>query len=229
MLTKEQIEHLYKFCVKHYVRYYDLQTELVDHLAASIEEKIQQKPDKDFLTALDETYATFGLFGFSRVVSERTDALQRKARKEHWRLFKSWFTLPKLAFTFTVFALLLLPMRQQWLWDTYTWLLIYCAGATLLGLGYLFYAVFRFKRPKQRLLMLDQNTWIMPFSVLLQIPNMLNFFKAFGTAPNISHPLTLWLTIVYVLTVFVSGMAWFESYKNLYHKARTQYPVAFQG
>ena len=40
-LSAEQIERLYQFTRQHYVEYYDLQTELVDHLANAIEEQWQ--------------------------------------------------------------------------------------------------------------------------------------------------------------------------------------------
>ena len=40
MITEAQYESLFAFCRKHYVQYYDVQVELVDHLAAAIEEKI---------------------------------------------------------------------------------------------------------------------------------------------------------------------------------------------
>ncbi len=35
-LTKDQIQNLYKFTKQHYVEWYDLQSELVDHLANDI-------------------------------------------------------------------------------------------------------------------------------------------------------------------------------------------------
>ncbi len=38
-VTADQIAHLYDFSRKHYVEYYDLQTELVDHLANGIEKQ----------------------------------------------------------------------------------------------------------------------------------------------------------------------------------------------
>jgi len=40
-LNVYQIEKLYDFTKKHYVDYYDLQTELVDHLANAIETEWQ--------------------------------------------------------------------------------------------------------------------------------------------------------------------------------------------
>jgi hypothetical protein len=40
-LNQEQIEALFRFCEKKSVRYYDLQVELVDHLAERIEEEMK--------------------------------------------------------------------------------------------------------------------------------------------------------------------------------------------
>jgi len=40
-LTESQIEQLFTFTQKHYVDWYDVQTELVDHLANGIEEYLQ--------------------------------------------------------------------------------------------------------------------------------------------------------------------------------------------
>ncbi|WP_320240732.1 hypothetical protein [Tenacibaculum sp. 1B UA] len=37
-LTDQHIEQLYKFTRQHYVEHYDVQTELVDHLANDIEQ-----------------------------------------------------------------------------------------------------------------------------------------------------------------------------------------------
>ena len=47
-LTAEQIEQLYVFTRQHYVEYYDLQTELVDHLANAIEQQWESNPKLTF-------------------------------------------------------------------------------------------------------------------------------------------------------------------------------------
>ena len=44
-LTEEQIHELYKFTKKHYVEHYDVQTELVDHLANDIEQVWVEYPN----------------------------------------------------------------------------------------------------------------------------------------------------------------------------------------
>ena len=80
-LTKDHIENLYQFTQKHYVEWYDLQTELVDHLANSIEEQWKQNPKLSFEDALQLEFKKFGVCGFMDVVEERKIALHKKYKK----------------------------------------------------------------------------------------------------------------------------------------------------
>ena len=110
-LNPEQIDRLYEFTRQHYVEYYDLQTELVDHLANSIEEQWQQNPKLSFEDALKIEFKKFGVFGFSDVVEKRQVALNKKYNKLVWKHFKGFFTLPKIivtAFIFVFFVQVLL-------------------------------------------------------------------------------------------------------------------------
>ena len=50
-LNKEHISQLYKFTRQHYVEYYDVQTELVDHLANDIEQIWEEQPQLSFQQA----------------------------------------------------------------------------------------------------------------------------------------------------------------------------------
>jgi hypothetical protein len=45
-LTVQQVEHLYAFTRQHYVEWYDLQSELVDHLANAIEQEWERNPEQ---------------------------------------------------------------------------------------------------------------------------------------------------------------------------------------
>ena len=62
-LTSEQIERLYLFTRQHYVEWYDLQTELVDHMANAIEAQWQEHPKLSFEEALQKEFKKFGVFG----------------------------------------------------------------------------------------------------------------------------------------------------------------------
>ncbi len=77
-LTPEQIQQLYKFTRQHYVEYYDVQTELVDHLANDIEQIWQTKPNLSFEDTRDISFKKFGVFGFMDVVDERAKVLNIK-------------------------------------------------------------------------------------------------------------------------------------------------------
>lgn len=54
MLTNEQIQSLFTFCEKHFVKYYDVQVELVDHLANAVELEMQTNPKYSFERALEK-------------------------------------------------------------------------------------------------------------------------------------------------------------------------------
>lgn len=62
-LSKLQIEQLFNFTRQHYVEYYDLQTELVDHLANAIETECEQNPKLTFDEVLHKEFKKFGVLG----------------------------------------------------------------------------------------------------------------------------------------------------------------------
>ena len=73
--TAEQIDHLYQFTRQHYVEWYDLQTELVDHLANDIEHIMDNNKDLSFEEAKKVSFKKFGVFGFSDVIEQKQNAL----------------------------------------------------------------------------------------------------------------------------------------------------------
>ena len=98
-LSEEQIQKLYDFTRQHYVYHYDLQTELVDHLANAIEENWIQYPKLSFEEALQKEFKKFGIFGFQDVVEQRQKALNKKYNNLVWEHFKAFFKLPKIVAT----------------------------------------------------------------------------------------------------------------------------------
>ncbi len=74
-LSKDQIDQLFAFTKRKMVHWYDLQVELVDHLAERIEEEMNADPKLSFDAALAKVYAGFGIFGFAKIVQERSKSL----------------------------------------------------------------------------------------------------------------------------------------------------------
>lgn len=111
-LTPQQIERLYQFTRQHYVEWYDLQTELVDHLANAIEQQWQENPNLDFEDALQIEFKKFGVFGFMDVVEKRQAALGKKYNKIVWKHFKAFFTIPKIIITLSSIGSLFLILKN---------------------------------------------------------------------------------------------------------------------
>lgn len=105
-LNAEQVERLYAFTRQHYVEYYDLQTELVDHLANATEEQWEQNPKLSFEAALKIEFKKFGVFGFMEVVEKRQSALHKKYNKIVLMELQSFFSLPKIIGTFSSIGIL---------------------------------------------------------------------------------------------------------------------------
>ncbi|UYW00900.1 hypothetical protein K5I29_10365 [Flavobacterium agricola] len=104
-VTSDQIDRLYCFTRKHFVEHYDLQTELVDHLARGIECQWEQNSALTFEEALQAEFKKFGVFGFSDIVAQRQAALQKRYHAFVWQHFKDFFTLPKVLFTISLLAI----------------------------------------------------------------------------------------------------------------------------
>ena len=95
-LNQEQITQLFSFTKQHYVEYYDLQLELVDHLADGIELAMSESASLTFEQALHLEFKKFGIFGFMDVIEKRQAALTKKYHLLVWKHLKGFFRLPKI-------------------------------------------------------------------------------------------------------------------------------------
>lgn len=107
-LSKKEIGELFSFTEKKFVRYYDLQVELVDHLAERIEEEMQNNKSLSFKMALDKVYTSFGIFGFAKIVQHKEQEVIRNNNRIWKQEFKTFFTLPKI-----IFSILLVTVTYQ--------------------------------------------------------------------------------------------------------------------
>uniref|UniRef100_UPI00404B0E40 hypothetical protein n=2 Tax=Flavobacterium sp. TaxID=239 RepID=UPI00404B0E40 len=105
-VNESQTARLYQFTREHFVEYYDLQTELVDHLAFGIETQWQENPKLDFEIALQNEFKKFGIFGFSNVVEKRQTAMSKRYQQFIWQQFKEYFKLPKIVLTLSSMVIL---------------------------------------------------------------------------------------------------------------------------
>lgn len=104
-LNESQIQDLYAFTRQHFVEHYDLQTELVDHLANDIETQWQQQPKISFEDAKKRAFKKFGIFGFMDAIEQKQKAMNKRYRRYLWSELKKWFELPQLFATLCLFLM----------------------------------------------------------------------------------------------------------------------------
>lgn len=102
-ITKPQIQDLYKFTRQHFVEHYDVQTELVDHLANDIEQIWLEYPDVSYEEAKQKSFKKFGVFGFMDVVEQKQKSVGKRYRKYLWNEFKKWIEIPQIFLTLLLF------------------------------------------------------------------------------------------------------------------------------
>lgn len=103
-LSSEQIQQLFQFCEQQGVKYYDVQVELVDHLAENIEGKINSNSSK-FEDELDNAVAEFGGSNeFKKIEKAKEKLLRRQSSKLQWLYILQYFRWPTiLATTLVIF------------------------------------------------------------------------------------------------------------------------------
>jgi hypothetical protein len=128
-LSQQQIERLYRFTREHFVEWYDLQTELVDHLANAIETQWQDNPGIPFEEALQKEFKKFGVFGFMDVVEKRQAAMTKKYNKIVLGHVKEFFGVPKIVLTTAAILLTYLMLKVLPFSDVFYLILVTAAIA----------------------------------------------------------------------------------------------------
>lgn len=149
-LSDSQVAQLFEFTEKKLVHWYDLQIEMVDHLASGIENEMLSSPDLTFDSALAKIYKSFGLFGFAKIVQERQAQLAKAAKKMWWSELRTIFHWPEIIlFTLIISAVstVSLLVSSDILYDLF--LVIYVT----ISLLFFVYVIRDFRIQKKLLLM----------------------------------------------------------------------------
>ncbi|NCT94945.1 MAG: hypothetical protein GXC72_11000 [Chitinophagaceae bacterium] len=231
MLTKSQIDQLFVFCEKHRVLHYDLQVEIVDHLANAIEERMANTPSLDFDTALKQVHDGFGPLGLRNMTAGREQAMEKRYRFMKWQLFKSYFSLPKFAFTCLLLALVV-SMPAFFRQDQLSWVLLVFFGLTALWYLRFHWAVYQRYRKQQRLPLLMTHSSYLYFSPALlafgfQILNGALKYSGYAAEGLQMSMVQYYLcSIVCVFYILFAQIRW-EMWHIVHQKAREMYPLAF--
>ena len=137
-LTQQETDLLFRACENRDVFHYDVQVELVDHLASAIEEQWIEDPKIPFKYALYVAAKKFGPTGFSQIKEQKQKELSRKYNRILWNYLLGFYRWPKmmltLALSLGVFLLLKNISGLHWVFLSYT--MVLCIGAVVYDLRY---------------------------------------------------------------------------------------------
>ncbi len=103
-VSPKELEELHEFCFFRSVVHYDMQVELVDHLATAIEERWNTNPKLPFQKALEQVDQQFGGHaGFVIIREEKEKAMRKKYRRLLWNFVAAYYKFPKILITFSLF------------------------------------------------------------------------------------------------------------------------------
>jgi len=222
-LTALQIDHLFTFTRQHYVEWYDLQSELVDHLANAIESQWEKNPKVTFDEALTIEFKKFGVFGFMDVVEKRQAVLRKKYNGVVWEHIKGFFGIPKIvltiAMTLVLFSILKLENYREWIF----------IGFFITLFGFLVYEMIKNNRIRKKKNQIGGKRWLFEeiinqyggFTGIIALPfNM--FIQFFNHNENFSN--NFWtLGLSFFLVLF--SLVFFVVFKIIPSKA-TEYLAA---
>jgi hypothetical protein len=219
-LSYAQIDTLFAFVEKKRVQWYDLQIELVDHLANKIEEEFEQNPKTNFDAALAKVYLSFGIFGFARIVREKEDQLRKSNNKLWISEFKNQFVWPNLLRSIVLFFIIKL------LFTAISLEYIFIIGLALILINFIFQLISKKKQASsnKKLLLTQYYLW----------PNYLGFlyyqvFSVFWNYDSIGNVSTItgYILIAVIFLVILSYLSSMQVASKINKKARALYPEAF--
>lgn len=165
-LTPDQIQQIDDYIAACDIKWYDVRMELLDHFATSLEEKLEENPTLDFKQAIVNEHKSFSDQGFKKLLNTTTKAVEKQFYKQVFLHLKSFFKLPKIFISASIFYALVLIMNQ-----------FSNKENLFIGLTYVFFAIiivlcFRVlkenKSKKPRFLILNKtNNFIQLFNILM--------------------------------------------------------------
>jgi len=223
-LSNYQVNYLRHFLVQKYVRYEDVQLELIDHLATAIEEKIKEEPEITFESALGQVYRGFGVGGFARIVKEKEKSMRKFWRKHVWKCFLE-FLKPPLVFVGIALYLLFWGIQTQFqihLWNTTGLIIIFSLIVAIL----IFSKIYARKNNTDKFLFIrSYNGFVgmtLYFSIFLLPSAVFNFITG-ESQIAFSNTSIMTSSIYYAVNIILVYILMFKIPNGLLLKMKKQY------
>ena len=207
--NNNQINDLFAFTKQHFVDYYDIQIELVDHLANDIEAIWKENPTISYEKAKQKAFDKFGVFGFQEIIEAKQKAAQKRYFNIFWKSFISFFKIPKIVLiTSAILGYYYVLNHSNFSQEIITWSLI-----IIFLTGFVFAIKYELKiRKKQRetgkkWLLETMSRSLLLFFVSFQI--IINLLRVIQKQTNLweshifitSNLIVLFAVSIYIITV----------------------------
>ena len=105
-LSKEQLLQIDNYIYVCGIKYYDVRTEIVDHFANILEQKLDKNPDLDFKQEIINIHKNFSDSGFQKLLKEKTRSVTKKFYKQSLQHLLTFFKFPKIIVSGFLFLIL---------------------------------------------------------------------------------------------------------------------------
>ncbi|MBQ4820120.1 hypothetical protein [Aquimarina sp. MMG016] len=215
-LEKDHINKLYQIIKSNGVKYYDVQTELVDHFATALEEE-NMLSFEDKIQNIIQDFG--GRQGLKSMVWEKKKILIKRFLKMYFMSLKEYFSLPKILLTLAIFVGLEYSFRTIAMDSD-----IYSAIAQLLNVLVIFQGIYggnsylkKLHNKGYEFLMIKSQDYI---HLMLSIPVFLLFFITI-MYKNFTNSIVFSLIIT---TSMIMLLAYSNIKKYLIKKVLEEYP-----
>lgn len=207
-LNQFEIAQIVQFLKENGVKHYDIQLEMVDHFATTIEEKWDDYPSGwNFKLKILDTFNPIGQKGFEKMVAEKMSAANQKAYQYAFFLVKQFFKLPQIILSLGIvvylFELLQNPTTQRGVFNLgiiIPPIIVFLVTATTIFINW--------RKNKKRMIGLESNIH------LFMIPNGLTVFAQIYNDADQAFPQGDWThfgmaVLVFLQVLFCIGLCVF--------------------
>ena len=217
-LTEEQILQIDNYIYVCGIKYYDVRSEIVDHFANILEQKLDENPNLDFKQEIENIHRNFSDDGFQDLLKEKTKSVTKKFYKQSLQHLVTFFKLPKIIIT--VFVFLGLKKSMEFFEDIDNFFLILTAIAFCLMASIFIRPLWK-DSTKERFLTLDMTIgFLQIFNFFVIVLNSFNG-RGLGSTSIPIHNNILIGAYVILFLFFWSGEYVYHQNKKL---VKEQYP-----
>ena len=110
-LSQEQLLQIDNYIFSCGIKFYDVRTEIVDHFANILEQKLEENPTLNFKQETINIHKNFSENGFKKLLKEKTKSVQKRFYKASLKHLITFFRFPKIIVSGGFFYFLILIMN----------------------------------------------------------------------------------------------------------------------